>query len=124
MQLNHLNSVLEHSFLSPVKKEVVDQIERLDLSTLQKLHLKLLSHCLEVFKDISLKNDDKFPNDILLKSWCEKESKKLKDESFSMLLFEQMNSAAMKFQNYAQKTEKNVLELNLDDLIALISLEN
>ena len=113
-----------NSFMSPVKKEVVDQIERLDLSTLQKLHLKLLSHCLEVFKDISLKNDDEFPNDILLKSWCEKEAKKLKDESFSMLLFEQMNSAAIKFQIYAKKTGKNVLDLNLDDLIALISLEN
>ena len=112
-----------NSFMSPVKKEVVDQIERLDLSTLQKLHLKLLSHCLEVFKDISLKNDDEFPNEILLKSWCEEEAKKLKDESFSMLLFEQMNSAAMKFQNYAKKVGKNVLDLNLDDLIALISLE-
>ena len=113
-----------NSFMSPVKKEVVDQIERLDLSTLQKLHLKLLSHCLEVFKDISLKNDDEFPNDILLKSWCEKEAKKLKDESFSMLLFEQMNSAALKFKNYAKKSGKYVLNLNLDDLIELICLEN
>ena len=113
-----------NSFMSPVKKEVVDQIERLDLSTLQKLHLKLLSHCLEVFRDISLHNNNEFPNDILLKSWCENEAKKLKDESFSMLLFEQMNSAAIKFQIYAKKTGKNVLDLNLDDLIALISLEN
>ena len=113
-----------NSFMSPVKKEVVDQIERLDLSTLQKLHLKLLSHCLEVFKDISLKNDDEFPDDILLKSCCENEAKKLKDESFSMLLFEQMNSAAIKFQNYAKKIEKNVLDMNLDDLISLTSLEN
>ncbi len=112
-----------NSFVSPVKKEVVDQIERLDLSTLQKLHLKLLSHCLEVFKDISLNNAGEFPNDILLKSWCENEAKKLKDESFSMLLFEQMNAAAIKFHDYAQKTGKYVLDLNLDDLIELISLE-
>ena len=113
-----------NSFMSPVKKEVVDQIERLDLSTLQKLHLKLLSHCLEVFKEIALKNDDEFPNDILLKSWCENEAKKLKDESFSMLLFEQMNSAAIKLQNYANKIGKHVLDMTLDDLIALTSLEN
>ena len=111
-----------NSFMSPVKKEVVDQIESLDLSTLQKLHLKLLSHCLEVFKDISLKNNDEFPNDILLKSWCENEAKKLNDESFSMLLFEQMNSAAVKLQIYAKKTGKYVLDLNLDDLIVLTSL--
>ena len=110
-----------NSFMSPVKKEVVDQIERLDLSTLQKLHLKLLSHCLEVFKDISLKNHNEFPNNILLKNWCENEAKKLKDESFSMLLFEQMNSAAKKFKDYAKKTGKFALDLNLDDLIKLTS---
>ena len=113
-----------NSFMSPVKKEVVDQIEKLDLSTLQKLHLKLLSHCLEVFKDISSKADKEFPNEILLKSWCENQAKKLKDESFSVLLFEQMNSAAMKFKNYAEKTGKYPLDLKLDDLITLTSLEN
>ena len=111
-----------NSFISPIKKEVVDQIEKLDLSTLQKLHLKLLSHCLEVFKDISSKADKEFPNEILLKSWCDNEAKKLKDESFSVLLFEQMNSAAIKIKNYARKTGKYALDLNLEDLIALTSL--
>ena len=113
-----------NTFMSPVKREVVDQIERLDLSTLQKLHLKLLSHCLEVFKDISLKADKEFPNEILLKNWCENESKKLKDESFSVLLFEQMNSAAVKLKDYSKKIGKDALDLNLDDLITLISLED
>ncbi len=113
-----------NSFISPVKKEVVNQIERLDISTLQKLHLKLLSHCLEVFKDISSKDGEEFPNEILLKRWCESEAKKLKDESFSVLLFEQMNSAATKLSDFAKKSGKNALDLNLDDLITLTSLEN
>ena len=113
-----------NSFMSPVKKEVVDQIERLDISTLQKLHLKLLSHCLEVFKDISLKADKEFPNEILLKRWCENEAKKLKDESFSVLLFEQMNSAGVKLKNYAKKIGKDPLDINLDDLITMTSQEN
>ena len=113
-----------NSFISPVKKEVVEQIERLDISTLQKLHLKLLSHCLEVFKDISLKADKEFPNEILLKRWCENEAKKLKDESFSVLLFEQMNSAAVKLKNYAKKIGKDALDINLDDLITMTSQEN
>ena len=112
-----------NSSMGPVKKELVDQIERLDLSTLQKLHLKLLSHCLEVFKDISLKADKEFPNDIQLKSWCEAEAKKLKDESFSVLLFEQMHSAGLKFENYSKKSGKHFFDLTLDDLIRLISLE-
>ena len=111
-----------NSFMSPIKKEVVDQIEKLDLSTLQKLHLKLLSHCLEVFKDISSKADKEFPNEILLKSWCDNEAKKLKDETFAVLLYEQMNSAAIKIKNYARKTGKYALDLNLEDLIALTSL--
>ena len=113
-----------NSFISPIKKEVIDQIERLDISTLQKLHLKLLSHCLEVFKDISLKADKDFPTEILLKRWCENEAKKLKDDSFSVLLFEQMNSAALKLKNYATKIGKNALDLSLDDLVTLTSLEN
>ena len=113
-----------NSFISPVKKEVVDKIERLDLSTLEKLHLKLLSHCLEVFKDISSKADIEFPNEILLKSWCENEAKKIKDDGFSVLLFEQMNSAAIKLKNYAKKTGKSPLDLNLNDLIDLISSGN
>ena len=113
-----------NSFISPVKKEVVDQIERLDISTLRKLHLKLLSHCLEVFKDISLKADKNFPTEILLKKWCENEAKKLNDDSFSLLLFEQMNSAAVKLKNYAKKIGKDSLDLSLDDLITLTSLEN
>ena len=113
-----------NSFTSPVNKEVVEQIERLDLSTLQKLHLKLLSHCLEVFRDISLKADKEFPDEILLKRWCEEEAKKLKDTSFSALLYEQMSSAATKLKNYSKKQGKYALELNLEDLINLISFEN
>ena len=113
-----------NSFISPINQDVVDQIEKLDLSTLQKLHLKLLSHCLEVFKDISLKGETEFPNEILLKRWCDNEAKKLKDDSFSMLLFEQMNSAAIKLNNFSKKKGKHALDLNLDDLINLISFEN
>ena len=90
----------------------------------QKLHLKLLTHCLEVFKDISLKSDIEFPDEILIKKWCENEAKKLNDESFSVLLFEQMNSAAEKLKEYSKKKGKYPLDLILEDLVDLISLEN
>tara|TARA_Y100000589_G_C26791459_1_gene481935 strand:- start:215 stop:547 length:333 start_codon:yes stop_codon:yes gene_type:complete len=110
--------------MSPVNKEVVDQIERLDLSTLQKLHLKLLSHCLEVYKNISSKDNKDFPDEILLRRWCENQAKKLNDDSFAVLLFEQMNSAATKLKNYAKERGKDPIKLNLDDLITLISFEN
>ena len=113
-----------NSFSSPIKKDVVEHIDQLNLSTLQKLHLKLLTHCLEVFKDISLKADIEFPNEVLLRNWCVNEAQKFNDENFSRLLFEQMNSAAQKLKEYGEKIGKLPLSLNLDDLVDLISLEN
>ena len=112
-----------NSFESPIKREIVEEIEKLNLSTIQKLHLKLLTHCLEVFKNISPNEDILFPNESLLKKWCEKEAKKFDDDSFSLLLFEQMNSAAEKLKVYATKIGKYPLNLNLNDLIDLISIE-
>ena len=113
-----------NSFESPIKKEVVEEIEKLNLSTIQKLHLKLLAHCLEVFRNMSSNVDISFPNESLLKKWCEHEAKKFDDESFSLLLFEQMNSAAEKLKVYSKKVNKNPLNLNIDDLIDLILIEN
>ena len=110
-----------NSFPSPIKKEVVEMIEQLDLSTLQKLHLKLLTHCLEIFKDISKDNDESFPNEVLLREWCVLESQKLNDINFANLLFEQMQAAAHKLNYYATKIGKKPLKLELDDLILLIS---
>ena len=109
------------SFTSPIKKEIVELIEKLDLSTLQKLHLKLLAHCLEIFKDISSNNGHKFPSELSVQNWCIEEAKKLNDEDFASLLNEQMNSAAIKLSEYGEKIGKNPLELNLDDLVGLIS---
>ena len=113
-----------NSFTGPIKKEIVDQIEQLNLSTLQKLHLKLLSHCLEIFKEISYSNKINFPEEKDLKGWCELEAKKLNDLSFAVLLLEQMKSAAEKLKDYANQNGKKPLDLNLDDLILLTSSNN
>ena len=110
-----------NSFTRPIEKEVVEQIEKLNLSTLQKLHLKLLSHCLEVFRVISSQSKVEFPTEKLLRDWCLKESQKLEDKDFSILLYEQMDAAGQKILNYSQKSGKRPLELTLEDLIKLTS---
>ena len=112
-----------NSFVSPVDREVVEQIELLELSTIQKLHLKLMSHCLVIFKELSKSNDNKFPSERLLKEWCKAEAEKLDDKSFSPLLFEQMIAAGEKLNNYAISNKKDPLDLNLDDLISLTTNE-
>ena len=113
-----------NSFTSPIKKEVVQRIEQLNLSTLQKLHLKLLSHCLEIFRLISKEGKVDFPSEKLLRGWCVKESQKLNDSGFSILLFEQMDAASQKIINYSQKIGKQPLDLTLEDLIKLTSSES
>jgi len=110
-----------NSFQSPIKNEVVEQIEQLDLSTLQKLHLKLLTHCLEIFKNIANDQKTNFPTSDSLSNWCESESQKLRDAKFGVLLFEQMHSASRKLKKHAEKINKNPLDLTLDDLITLVS---
>ena len=112
-----------NSFTSPIEKEVVEQIEQLNLSTIQKLHLKLLAHCLGIFKVISTQSKVDFPTEKLLRDWCVKESQKLEDKEFSKLLYTQMDAAGQKILDYSQKIEKRPLELTLEDLIKLTSAE-
>ena len=112
-----------NSFTSPIEKEVVEQIEQLNLSTIQKLHLKLLSHCLGIFRVISNRSKVDFPTEKLLRDWCVKESQKLEDKEFSKLLYTQMDAAGQKILDYSQKIEKRPLELTLEDLIQLTSAE-
>ena len=113
-----------NSFTSPIEKEVVEQIEQLNLSTIQKLHLKLLSHCLEIFRVISTQSKVDFPTEKLLREWCVKESQKLEDEEFSNLLYKQMDAAGQKILDYSRNIGKEPLQLTLDDLIKLTSLES
>ena len=112
-----------NSFTSPIEKEVVEQIEQLNLSTIQKLHLKLLAHCLGIFKVISTQSKVDFPTEKLLRDWCVKESQKLEDKEFSKLLYTQMDAAGQKILDYSQKIEKRPLDLTLEDLIQLTSAE-
>tara|TARA_Y100001968_G_scaffold324999_1_gene365488 strand:+ start:1975 stop:2334 length:360 start_codon:yes stop_codon:yes gene_type:complete len=105
---------------SPIKKEVAQKIQELDLPLIQKHHVRLLIHCLEVFKNIASTNEIAFPNDILLMEWCELEAKKINDNEFRNLLFDQMNAAAQKLESHSKKIGKNILDFNLDDLVNLV----
>jgi len=111
-----------NSFISPITNEVVEQIDKLNLTTIQKLHLKLLAHCLESFKSIAGLSSKDIPNKQALRDWCDSEADKLKDKNFAILLFEQMEAAAKKLEKYSKQIQKQPLELTLEDLITLVSL--
>ena len=109
-----------NSFLSPLSDEIVKNIDQLNLPIIKKHHVRLLDHCLEIFKEIGKDEKSLFEEDELLKKWCEKKSQKFNDKKFNQLFYEQMCSAAKKINFFSKSIEKNFKELDLEDLITLV----
>ena len=109
-----------NSFPSPLSDEIVKNIDQLKLPIIQKHHIRLLAHCLEIFKEIAKDDIPLFKEDELLREWCEKQSKKFNDKNFNQLFYEQMSSAAKKINSFSQRIEKNFKDLDLEDLITLV----
>lgn len=105
-----------------IKEEIIIEIDRLDISFIQKHHLRLLTHCLEIFKYIASNNEDISPSSEFLKKWCDSQGEKFDDKKFSKLLLEQMNAALIKIKEYSQTVDKDILDLDLQDLIKIIKL--
>ena len=110
-----------NSFASPLSDEIVTKIEQLNLPIIQKHHIRLLAHCLEIFKEIASDEKSLFEEEALLKEWCEKQSQKFNDKKFNQLFYEQMSLAAKKLNSFSQSIEKNFNELDLEDLVILVS---
>ena len=109
-----------NSFSSPINDEIIKNIDQLKLPVIQRHHLRLLAHCLEILKDISKEESSLFKEDELLRQWCERQSQHFNDEKFNELFYEQMSSAAKKLNSFSEKQEKNFKELNFEDLIILV----
>ena len=109
-----------NSFPSPLTDEIVKNIDKLNLPVIKKHHVRLLAHCLEIFKEIAKDGKSSFVEDKLLKQWCEKQSKKFNDNNFNQLFYEQMYAAAKKLNSFSKSIKKSFKELELEDLITLV----
>ena len=107
-------------FSSPLSDDMVKNIDQLNLPIMQKQHIRLLAHCLEIFKEIVQDDKSVFEEYILLREWCSKQSQKFNDEKFNELLYQQMSVAATKLNSFSQSIKKNFKDLNLDDLVILV----
>ena len=56
-----------NSFPSPLTDEIVKNIDNLNLPVIKKHHVRLLAHCLEIFKEIAKDGKSSFVEDKLLK---------------------------------------------------------
>ena len=110
-----------NSFSSPLNIELIQIIDQLDLPIIQKHHVRLLAHCLEILKEIAKDDISLFEDDTPLKEWCKKQSQKFNDKSFNELFYKQMASAAKKLNNFSRLQEKSFQELELEDLILLVN---
>ena len=112
---NHLDPLS-----NPLNMQSIQEIENLDLPIMQKHHLRILAHCLQILKIINVDNNLEYQNKNPLREWCDSQSKKCEDKKFSDLFYKQLDSAAKKLSIFSKKIGKNIEDLDIDDLVLLV----
>ena len=112
---NHLDPMS-----NPLNLETIQEIDNFDLSIMQKHHLRILAHCLQILKIINLENSFEYQNKNPLRVWCDNQSKKFDDKKFSDLFYEQLKSTSEKLSTFSKKIGKNIEDLEIDDLVLLV----
>ena len=103
----------------PLDIQTIQTIDQLNLSSIQKHHVRILAHCLAILKT-KFTHNDSFDDRNFLKEWCDSQSKQFNDQKFSDLLFEQLESAEKKLNIFSQTIGKNVQDLEIEDLVILV----
>ena len=100
--------------------KTIQVIDNLDLPIMQKHHLRILAHCLQILKIINADNSFEYQNKNTLREWCYNQSKKFDDKKFSDLFYEQLESTSKKLSIFSKKIGKNIEDLEIDDLVFLV----
>ena len=112
---NHLDPLS-----NPLNIQTIKEIDNLDLPVMQKHHLRILTHCLQIFKIIALDNSFESCGTNPLRAWCDNQSKKFDDKKFSDLFYHQLESTSKKLSTFSEKIGKNINDLEIDDLVLLV----
>ena len=105
---------------NPLNIQIIQEIDNLDLSVMQKHHVRILAHCLQVYKTLNLNDGSKLSNSNSLREWCDNQSKKFDDKKFSDLFYHQLESTSKKLSTFSKKIGKNIDDLEIDDLVLLV----
>ena len=112
---NHLDPLS-----NPLNVQTIQEIDNLDLPMMQKHHLRILAHCLQILKIINPDKSFEFQDKNPLREWCDNQSKKFDDKKFSDLFYEQLESTSKKLRTFSKKIGKNIEDLEIDDLVLLV----
>ena len=107
-------------FSNPLNIQTIKEIDNLDLPIMQKHHVRILAHCLQIFKIINSDKSLEYQNKNFLREWCDNQSKKFDDKKFSDLFYEQLESTSKKLSTFSKKIGKNIEDLEIDDLVLLV----
>ena len=108
------------SLSNPLNIQTIKEIDNLDLPIMQKHHVRILAHCLQVLKIINAGNSCEYQNKNSLREWCDNQSKKFDDKKFSDLFYYQLESTSKKLSTFSKKIGKNINDLEIDDLVLLV----
>ena len=100
--------------------QTIKEIDNLNLPIIQKHHLRILAHCLQILKIINSDNSSESCDKNSLREWCDNQSRKFDDKKFSDLFYEQLESTAKKLNTFSQRIGKNIEDLEIDDLVLLV----
>ena len=104
---------------NPLNIQTIQEIDNLDLTIMQKHHIRILAHCLEILKINNIDNSFEYQNNPL-REWCDNQSKKFDDKKFSDLFYHQFESASKKLSTFSKKIGKSIEDLEIDDLVLLV----
>ena len=105
---------------NPLNIQTIKQIDNLDLPILQKHHVRILAHCLQIFKIVYADHSLEYQNKNSLREWCDNQSRKFDDKKFSDLFYYQLESTSKKLSFFSKKIGKNINDLEIDDLVLLV----
>ena len=105
---------------NPLNIQTIKEIDNLDLPIMQKHHVRILAHCLQILKIINVDDSFECQNNNPLREWCDNQSKKFDDKKFSDLFYKQLESTSRKLSTFSKKIGKNIEDLKIDDLVPLV----
>ena len=104
-------------FSNPLNIQIIKEIDNLALPIMQKHHVRILAHCLQVLKIIKADDSIESSHKNSLREWCDNHSRKFDDKKFSDLFYSQLDSTQKKLNTFSQRIGKNVEDLEIDDLV-------
>ena len=105
---------------NPLNIQTIKEIDNLDLPIMQKHHVRILAHCLQILKIINSDVSSEFCEKNSLREWCDYQSKKFDDKKFSELFYSQLDSAKKKLITFSKRIGKKIEDLEIDDLVLLV----